>query len=96
MAARQTRRRRATTYAAGSFFGWLDYDENETEGFRKTFELFEDKETVDSIGIAPIRDALKRSFPGDQHNPDATSLFLLCSMDPPNSPGTTNISESVW
>ena len=58
MAARQTRRRKATTYAAGSFFGWLDYDENETEGFRKTFELFEDKETVDSIGIAPIRDAL--------------------------------------
>lgn len=48
-----------------SFFGWLDYDEEDARRMREVFAAFDDKGTVDSLGIGIIRDAIaEQLFPG--------------------------------
>lgn len=47
------------------FFGWLDYDDAEAERMRAVFGAFDDKETIDSLGLGVIRDSLSdQLFPG--------------------------------
>lgn len=47
------------------FFGWLDYDDAEAERMRAVFGAFDDKETIDSLGLGVIRDSISdQLFPG--------------------------------
>ena len=47
------------------FFGWLDYDDAEAERMRSVFGAFDDKETIDSLGLGVIRDSISdQLFPG--------------------------------
>jgi len=51
--------------AADAFFGWLDYDEHEAQRMREVFGAFDDKETIDSLGLGVIRDSISdQLFPG--------------------------------
>lgn len=51
--------------ASESFFGWLDYDERDAQRMREVFAAFDDKDTVDSLGLGVIRDAISdQLFPG--------------------------------
>ena len=48
-----------------SFFGWLDYDQREADRMLEVFAAFDDKDTIDSLGIGVIRDTLSdQLFPG--------------------------------
>lgn len=48
-----------------SFFGWLDYDERDAQRMREVFAAFDDKETIDSLGLGVIRDSMSdQLFPG--------------------------------
>lgn len=48
-----------------SFFGWLDYDEREAQRMREVFGAFDDKDTIDSLGLGVIRDSMSdQLFPG--------------------------------
>ena len=50
---------------AQSFFGWLDYDERDAQRMREVFAAFDDKDTVDSLGLGVIRDSISdQLFPG--------------------------------
>lgn len=50
---------------AESFFGWLDYDAAESERMREVLAAFDEKGTVDSLGLAVMRDAISdQLFPG--------------------------------
>ncbi len=58
-------RRAVSTTEAQSFFGWLDYDDKAAERMREVFAAFDDQETIDSLGVGVIRDAISnRLFPG--------------------------------
>lgn len=47
------------------FFGWLDYDDAEADRMRAVFGAFDDKETIDSLGLGVIRDSISdQLFPG--------------------------------
>ncbi len=47
------------------FFGWLDYDAEEAQRMREVLAAFDDKQTVDSLGLGVIRDAISdQLFPG--------------------------------
>lgn len=51
--------------AAASFFGWLDYDERDAQRMREVFAAFDDKDTIDSLGLGVIRDSISdQLFPG--------------------------------
>lgn len=51
--------------ASQSFFGWLDYDERDAQRMREVFAAFDDKDTVDSLGLGVIRDSISdQLFPG--------------------------------
>jgi hypothetical protein len=51
--------------SAQSFFGWLDYDELEAQRMREIFAAFDDKDTIDSLGLGVIRDSISdQLFPG--------------------------------
>lgn len=48
-----------------SFFGWLDYDERDAQRMREVFAAFDDKDTIDSLGLGVIRDSISdQLFPG--------------------------------
>lgn len=48
-----------------SFFGWLDYDAKDAERMREVLAAFDEKDTVDSLGLGVIRDAIADAlFPG--------------------------------
>ena len=48
-----------------SFFGWLDYDERDAQRMREVFAAFDDKNTIDSLGLGVIRDSISdQLFPG--------------------------------
>lgn len=48
-----------------SFFGWLDYDERDAQRMREVFAAFDDKGTIDSLGLGVIRDSISdQLFPG--------------------------------
>ncbi|MGE0487254.1 MAG: DUF6361 family protein [Gammaproteobacteria bacterium] len=48
-----------------SFFGWLDYNEADAKRMREVFAAFDDKGTIDSLGLGIIRDAIAdQLFPG--------------------------------
>lgn len=50
---------------AQSFFGWLDYDERDAQRMREVFAAFDDKDTIDSLGLGVIRDSISdQLFPG--------------------------------
>lgn len=50
---------------AQSFFGWLDYNEADAKRMWEVFAAFDDKGTVDSLGLGIIRDAIAdQLFPG--------------------------------
>lgn len=50
---------------AESFFGWLDYDDRDAQRMREVFAAFDDKDTIDSLGLGVIRDSLSdQLFPG--------------------------------
>lgn len=50
---------------AESFFGWLDYDEREAQRMREVFAAFDEKDTIDSLGLGVIRDSISdQLFPG--------------------------------
>ncbi len=54
-----------STETAQSFFGWLDYDERDAQRMREVFAAFDDKDTVDSLGLGVIRDSISdQLFPG--------------------------------
>lgn len=47
------------------FFGWLDYDERDAQRMREVFAAFDDKDTIDSLGLGVIRDSISdQLFPG--------------------------------
>ena len=48
-----------------SFLGWLDYNESDARRMREVFAAFDDKGTIDSLGLGVVRDALAdQMFPG--------------------------------
>ena len=63
---------------AQSFFGWLDYDEREAERMREVFAAFDEKDTIDSLGIGVIRDSISNQlFPGISTVQTRTRYFLF-------------------
>lgn len=55
----------AVDYAPASSFGWLDYDEKAAQRMREVLRAFEEKNTIDSLGLGVVRDALAdQLFPG--------------------------------
>ncbi len=68
----------AATPTAASFFGWLDYDEREAQRMREVFAAFDDKDTVDSLGLGVIRDSLSdQLFPGTSTIQTRARYFLF-------------------
>lgn len=54
-----------TITGAVSFFGWLDHDETQAQRMREVLAAFDDKDTIDSLGIGMIRDSIAdQLFPG--------------------------------
>jgi hypothetical protein len=51
------------------FFGRLEYHQRDAQGMRETFGTFDDKESIDSLGVGAIRDASS-----DQLFPCITSI----------------------
>lgn len=48
-----------------SFFGWLDYNTDDSQQMREIFDAFKESDTVDSLGVGTIRDAIADVlFPG--------------------------------
>ena len=48
-----------------SFFGWLDYDERDAQLMHQVCAAFDEKDTVDSLGLGVIRDSISdQLFPG--------------------------------
>jgi hypothetical protein len=48
-----------------STFGWLDYDDRDAQRMREVFAAFDDKDTIDSLGLGVIRDSISdQLFPG--------------------------------
>lgn len=48
-----------------SSLSWIDFDENDRQRVRGILALFEEKETRDELGLAPIRDSISdHLFPG--------------------------------
>lgn len=48
-----------------SFFGWLDHDEREAHRMRELFATFNEKVTIDSLGLGVVRDSISdQLFPG--------------------------------
>ncbi|MFB9315101.1 DUF6361 family protein [Nocardioides plantarum] len=45
-----------------STFGWLDQDDAQRAAMNEVVKLFQDKSSVDELGIGPIRDAFSNSF----------------------------------
>lgn len=41
-----------------SFFGWLDYNADDSQQIREVFDAFQESDTVDSLGVGTIRDAI--------------------------------------
>lgn len=70
---------------AQSFFGWLDYDERDAQRMREVFAAFDDKDTIDSLGLGVIRDAISdQLFPGISTIQTRARYFLfvpwICRM----------------
>ena len=65
-----------------SFFGWLDYDERDAQRMREVFAAFDDKETIDSLGLGghsrlDVRPTISRY----QHHSDEGSVLLVRPLD---------------
>lgn len=70
---------------AASFFGWLDYDDREAQRMREVFAAFDDKDTIDSLGLGVIRDSISdQLFPGVSTTQTRARYFLfvpwICRM----------------
>lgn len=70
---------------AQSLFGWLDYDERDAQRMREVFAAFDDKDTIDSLGLGVIRDAISdQLFPGISTIQTRARYFLfvpwICRM----------------
>lgn len=68
-----------------SFFGWLDYDDRDAQRMREVFAAFDDKETIDSLGLGVIRDSISdQLFPGISTIQTRARYFLfvpwVCQM----------------
>ncbi|QYG93252.1 hypothetical protein HC251_13000 [Iamia sp. SCSIO 61187] len=68
-----------------SFFGWLDYDDREAQRMREVFAAFDDKDTIDSLGLGVIRDSISdQLFPGVSTIQTRARYFLfvpwICQM----------------
>lgn len=67
-----------TGYAAASSFGWLDYDEKDAARMREVLGAFDDRETVDSLGLGVIRDSFAdQLFPGTSTIQTRARYFLF-------------------
>ena len=61
-----------------SFIGWLDYSEADQRQVRELLRLFDDKGTVDDLGIGTIRDAISNQlFPGTSVIQTRARYFLF-------------------
>lgn len=73
------------TETAQSFFGWLDYDDRDAQRMREVFAAFDDKDTIDSLGLGVIRDSISdQLFPGISTIQTRARYFLfvpwVCQM----------------
>lgn len=65
-----------------SIFSWLDYDESERNQFDGLLRALEDVETVDNLGVGPIRDGIANLlFPGTSTIQTRARYFLLAARD---------------
>lgn len=61
-----------------SFFGWLDYDTEDAKRMQEVLAAFDDKGTVDSLGLGVIRDSIADSlFPGISTIQTRAKYFLI-------------------
>ncbi|MGH2960360.1 MAG: DUF6361 family protein, partial [Solirubrobacterales bacterium] len=61
-----------------SFFGWLDYDTEDAKRMQVVLAAFDDKGTVDSLGLGVIRDSIADSlFPGISTIQTRAKYFLV-------------------
>ena len=70
---------------SSSVFAWLDYDEREAQRMREVLSAFDDKETIDSLGLGVIRDSISdQLFPGISTIQTRARYFLfipwICQM----------------
>jgi hypothetical protein len=62
----------------GSAFGWLDHDERASARLREVLSAFEEKSTLDNLGLGVIRDAFSdRLFPGTSTIQTRARYFLF-------------------
>lgn len=65
-----------------SSFTWLDYDDAERDRFDGLLRALDDVETVDSLGVGPIRDGIANLlFPGTSTIQTRARYFLLVARD---------------
>jgi hypothetical protein len=63
---------------AQPFLGWLDYDERDAQRMREVFAAFDDKDTIDSLGLGVIRDSISdQLFPGISTIQTRARYFLV-------------------
>jgi len=61
-----------------SFFGWLDYSEQDQRRVRDAIDLFREKGTLDELGVGAVRDAFADMlFPGTSTIQTRARYFLL-------------------
>lgn len=61
-----------------SFFGWLDFSEEEQRQVRELMQLMSGRGTVDDLGIGTVRDAISnRLFPGTSTIQNRARYFLF-------------------
>jgi hypothetical protein len=69
-----------TTGLAASAFAWLDQDERAAARLREVLRAFEEKSTLDNLGLGVIRDAFSdRLFPGTSTIQTRARYFLFVS-----------------
>lgn len=68
----------AATNTATSAFAWLDHDEQASERLREVLRAFEEKSTLDNLGLGLIRDAFSdQLFPGTSTIQTRARYFLF-------------------
>jgi len=66
------------SYAPVSSFGWLDYDDRDAARMREMLGAFDDRDTVDSLGVGVIRDSFaEQLFPGTSTIQTRARYFLF-------------------
>ena len=67
-----------TVYEPLSSFSWLDFDDREAQRMGEVLSVFDDRDTVDSLGLGVVRDSFSNQlFPGTSTNQTRARYFLF-------------------